>query len=108
MVARKHDDATLIRALAQNSNAKAAALLDLDIRNVERHRSRLIRLGLLQPASAPVEMANATAETYVITAAVNATKVHLGIPQDAAAVLLAAWRPADRDPHALQEPDSPG
>jgi hypothetical protein len=76
MVARKHDDATLIRALAQNSNAKAAALLDLDIRNVERHRSRLIRLGLLQPASAPVEMANATAETYVITAAVNATKVH--------------------------------
>lgn len=78
MVARKHDDATLIRALAQNSNAKAAALLDLDIRNVERHRSRLIRLGLLQPASAPVEMANATAETYVITAAVNATKAHAG------------------------------
>jgi len=76
MVARKHDDATLIRALAQNSNAKAAALLDLDIRNVERHRSRLIRLGLLQSASASVEMALATAETYVITAAVNATKAH--------------------------------
>ena len=78
MVARKHDDAALINALTGRSNSQAAKLLGLDIRNVERHRARLVRMGLLQSSSAPVEMVTATAETYVITAAVNATKAHAG------------------------------
>jgi len=77
MVARKHDDATLVEVMTGRSNAKAAALLGLDIRNVERHRARLIGLGLLQSASAPVEV-SAAGETFVITCAVNATKAHAG------------------------------
>ncbi|WP_434456518.1 hypothetical protein JQR85_13595 [Stutzerimonas urumqiensis] len=76
MVARKHDDATLIDILMGRSNSQAAAMLGLDIRNVERHRSRLVRMGLLEPAKGKAESVLATSDTYVITAAVNATKAH--------------------------------
>lgn len=76
MVARKHDDAALIEAMTGRSNSRAAALLGLNIRNVERHRARLVRAGLMMPSAQPEEAAEANAQTYVITCAVNASKAH--------------------------------
>lgn len=78
MVARKATDEQIKEALAGRTVAEAAALLGMHIRTLQHHKARMFQSGeLLAPVNQP-EPVIATAETYVITAAVNATKAHAG------------------------------
>jgi hypothetical protein len=76
MVARKHSDEAMQRAMQEASTVEEAALrLDLNVRNLRLHRARMIAEGW-QPGAAALPEREASAQTYVITAAVNATKAH--------------------------------
>jgi hypothetical protein len=74
MPAQKATDDELAEALRSNSIAATARLFDIDERSLRRRLKRNgINTRMTEPAKAEIK-----AETYVITAAVNATKAHAG------------------------------
>lgn len=76
MAARKYTDEQMISALSTMTVQEAANHLDIHVRTLLTHKARLKARGESVgqgPQAAPIAM---DAKTYVITAAVNATKAH--------------------------------
>lgn len=77
MVARKHSDEQIKAALSGRTMAEAAEFLGLHERNLYIHKARLGLTGRPgAPAKREPQAQEVSAQTYVITAAVNATKAH--------------------------------
>ena len=77
MAARKHSDEDMKSVLIGRTVAEAAALLGMHERVLFGHKARFIREGW-KPDGTLNAAREATAQTYVITAAVNATRAHAG------------------------------
>lgn len=77
MVARKYSDEDMKAALIGRTVPEAAAELGIHERVLFGHKARFAREGWA-PGAPDVPTREASAQTYVVTAAVNATRAHAG------------------------------